>query len=112
MILKKIGQFPAGGPHLANIRLEFEQLFSDRLQLIITQVIQVAWIGLVEAQHLCAHVDRGEVIPNRNFAAVLRIPENVPGVRWLRKNSGVVNQRIGSPHERRAVDLTIHPHQR
>ena len=111
MVLEKIGEFAAGGPHFADIRLQLQQLLLDCLELLIAQVVELRWIGLVVTENLRGHVDGREVVPDRDFSFVFRIPENVPGIRRLREGRGVIKKRIRAPHERDAVDLPVDVHQ-
>ena len=111
VILKEVGQLTSGGPHLADVRFQFQQLLLDRVELFVSEIVELGGIGLVEAENLGCHVHGGKVVPHGNLAAILRIPENIPSVWSLWESRSVINQRICSPHERHTVHLSFHADQ-
>src|SRR5580765_3356507 len=112
MVLEQVRQLAARGPHLANVRLQFEQFFLYGIELLIIQVVELSWIRLVVAKYLGRHINSGEIIPNRNLSSILWVPKYIPAVRRLSERGCVVNKRIRPPHKRHTINQPIYLHQR
>ena len=112
VILKQVGQLAAGGPKLADIRFQRDQLLLHLLQLRIVEVVDGRRVSLAEAEHLGRHVHGGEVVPERQLVGILRIPKFSPGRGSFGKGRGVVEQGIRAPGEGHAVDLAVLLNQR
>ena len=64
MILKKICEFAAGGPHLPDVGLQFDQFFSDCGKLLVGQIVELRRVGFVVTKNLRGHIDGGKIVPN------------------------------------------------
>src|SRR6202008_5113489 len=69
-------------------------------------------IGLVVAEDLRGHIDRGEFVPDGDFILEVRAPKNRPAIGWLSKSFCIVQKRIRSPRKLHAVYISIHAHER
>ncbi len=107
MVLEKIGELTAGGPVFADVGLELDELLFDGFELRVGEVVELAGVGFVVAEDLRGHVNARELVPERDFALVFRIPEDTPGVWRLREGGRVVEKRIWSPDEGHTVGLTV-----
>ena len=107
VILEEVGEIAAGGPVLADVGLQVDELLFYGFEFGVAEVVEMARIRLVVAENLRGHVDAGEFVPERDFSFVLRIPEDGPGIGWLFEGGRVVEQGIGAPDEGDAVSLVV-----
>ena len=57
MILKKIGELAAGGPHFADVGLQINQFLFHGGQLVVRQIVEPGRVGFVVTQNLRGHID-------------------------------------------------------
>src|SRR5713226_4146535 len=107
VVLEKISELAAGGPVFADVGLELDELLFDGFELRVGEVVELAGVGFVVAEDLRGHVNARELVPERDFALVLRSPQDAPRVWRLREGGGVVEKRIWSPDEGHTVGLTV-----
>ena len=64
VILEQISQFAASGPHLADVRFQFQEFLLDRFQLFVAEVIELGGVRFVIPQDLRRHVHGRKIIPH------------------------------------------------
>ena len=111
MVLKQIGQLAAGRPHLADVRLQLQQLLLDRFQLLVAQVVKLRWIGLVDSPAPAPPCTPSTDRPTPKSCRGTSDPKTHSSCPAAAENRGVINQRVRPPHERHAINLALHAHQ-